>query len=306
MPQSIDLTSFEEHLYLKIADINKNPSSENFKVAKVYGKKERKSSQKRIFKTLGDYSVDTYYKNLVKPTITAYKGKSNTLDISKIKINNNNVSHTKRLGLIINDKKNYSITPLGEKYQKGEIKDTDLFKRQMLRYFSSLEDGNEERILFPYRACIKVLLDVGSINIHEFSFAIYSMDDSTPDSIERAIADINYLRENYKNLNLVSEANRNTILNELNDYFGTNYNETEIWTQRTTIYNQFVYFRNHLSLFTEFINIDSEGKINLIENNAAKARHLLSLDNRLEFEHNLQSLVSKYIQPFLNFVIFTI
>ena len=176
----------------------------------------------------------------------------------------------------------------------------------MLRYFSSLEDGNEERILFPYRACIKVLLDVGSINIHEFSFAIYSMDDSTPDSIERAIADINYLRENYKNLNLVSEANRNTILNELNDYFGTNYNETEIWTQRTTIYNQFVYFRNHLSLFTEFINIDSEGKINLIENNAAKARHLLSLDNRLEFEHNLQSLVSKYIQPFLNFVIFTI
>ncbi len=306
LPQSIDLTSFEEHLYLKIADINKNPSSENFKVAKVYGKKERKSSQKRIFKTLGDYSVDTYYKNLVKPTIAAYKGKSNTLDISKIKINNNNVSHTKRLGLIINDKKNYSITPLGEKYQKGEIKDTDLFKRQMLRYFSSLEDGNEERILFPYRACIKVLLDVGSINIHEFSFAIYSMDDSTPDSIERAIADINYLRENYKNLNLVSEANRNTILNELNDYFGTNYNETEIWTQRTTIYNQFVYFRNHLSLFTEFINIDSEGKINLIENNAAKARHLLSLDNRLEFEHNLQSLVSKYIQPFLNFVIFTI
>lgn len=306
LPQSIDLTSFEEHLYLKIADVNKNPSSENFKVAKVYGKKERKSSQKRIFKTLGDYSVDSYYKNLVKPTIKAYQGKTNVLDINKIKVNNNNVSHTKRLGLIINDKKNYSITPLGEKYRKGEIKDTDLFKRQMLRYFSSLEDGNAERILFPYRACIKVLLEVGCINIHEFAFAIYSMDDSTPESIERAIADIKYLRKNYKNLYLISEANRKSILKELNDYFGTNYNATEIWTQRTTIYNQFVYFRNHLALFTEFIKIDSEGKIVLVEKNAAKARHMLSLDNRLEFENNLQSLVSKYIQPFLSFVIFTI
>jgi superfamily II DNA or RNA helicase len=306
LPQSIDLTSFEEHLYLKIADVNKNPTSENFKVVKVYGKKERKSSQKRIFKTLGDYSVDSYYSNLVKPTIKAYKGKTNTLDISKIKVNNNNVSHTKRLGLIINDKKNYSITPLGEKYRKGEIKDTDLFKRQMLRYFSSLEDGNTERILFPYRACIKVLLEVGNVNIHEFAFAIYSMDDSTPESIERAIADIKYLRDNYKNLYLVSEANRKSILKELNDYFGTNYNATEIWTQRTTIYNQFVYFRNHLALFTEFIIIDSEGKIVLVEKNAAKARHLLSLDNRLEFENNHQTLLSKYIQPFLSFVIFTI
>lgn len=176
----------------------------------------------------------------------------------------------------------------------------------MLRYFSSLEDGNAERILFPYRACIKVLLEVGNINIHEFAFPIYSMDDSTPESIERAIADIKYLRDNYKNLYLISEANRKTILKELNDHFGTNYNATEIWTQRTTIYNQFVYFRNHLALFTEFIKIDSEGKIVLIEKNAAKARHLLSLDNRLEFESNLQSLISKYIQPFLSFVIFSI
>ena len=306
LPQSIDLTSFEEHLYLKIADVNKNPSSENFKVTKVYGKKERKSSQKRIFKTLGDYSVDSYYINLVKPTIKAFEGKTNTLDILEIKVNNNNVSHTKRLGLIINDKKNYSITPLGEKYRKGEIKDTDLFKRQMLRYFSSLEDGNAERILFPYRACIKVLLEVESININEFAFAIYSMDDSTPESIERAIADIKYLRDNFKNLYLISEANRNSILKELNDYFGTNYNTTEIWTLRTTLYNQFLYFRNHLALFTEFIKIDSEGKIVLVEKNAPKARHLLSLDNRLEFESDLPSLISKYIQPFLNFVIFTI
>ena len=313
LPQSINLTSFEEHLYLKIADVNKNPSSENFKAAKVYGKTERKSSQKRIFKTIGDTAFESYMNNLVKPTMVKYKkGKktipSNQLDIlsSSGKKSHNNVSHTERLGLIMKDKKEYSITPLGELFLKGKIKDNELFKRQMLRYFSSLEDGNAERILFPYRACIKVLLEVGSINLHEFTLAIYSMDDSRAESIERAISDINYLRDNYKNLGLVSEANRKSILKELNVYFGTKYSETEIWTQKTTIYNQFTYFRNHLSLFTEFIEIDSEGKIVLIEKNAAKARHLLSLDNRLEFENNHQTLLSKYIQPFLSFVIFTI
>lgn len=298
LPKSINLSSFEEHLYLKIADINKNPSSEKFKESKVYGKKERKSSQKRIFKTLGDYKVDTYYSNLVNPTLNLFKGNSVALDISKIKINNNNVSHTKRLGLIVDDKKKYTITPLGEKYLKGDIKDNELFKRQMLRYFSSLEDGNSERILFPYRACIKVLLEVGSLNMQEFAFAIYSMDDSTPESIERAIDDVNYLKENFKNLNLINEANRISILKEMNDYFGTNYNVTEIWTKRTTIYNLFGYFRNHLSLFNDFIKIDNEGNIILIDKKAPKARHLLSLDNRLEYENNLTKLISKYIQPF--------
>lgn len=305
LPESIDLATFEENLYLKIADVNKNPTSENFKVAKVYGSKERKSSQVRIFKTLGDYSVESYFKNLIQPTLSVYKGKTNVLHISKIKINNNNVSHTKRLGLIINDKKNYSITPLGEKYIKGEIKDTDLFKRQMLRYFSSLEDGNTERILFPYRVCIKVLLEVGSINVYEFAFAIYSMFDSRQDSINQAVSDINYLRENYKNLSLISEANRESILKEMNDYFGTKYNTTEIWTKRTTIYNQFVYFRNHLSLFTEFIIVDDKGAIVLLEKNEAKARHLLSLDNRLEFETKLENLIDKYTKPFLNIIVFS-
>jgi hypothetical protein len=305
LPQSIDLTSFEEHLYLKIADVNKNPTADNFKTAKVYGKTERKSSQKRIFKTLGDYGVDSYFENLVKPTIKAYKRKLNTLDINKIKINNNNVSHTKRLGLIVDDKKNYTITPLGEKYRNGEIKNNDLFKRQMLRYFSSLEDGNQERILFPYRACLKVLLEVGTINFHEFAFAIYSLFDSSEVSINQAISDIQYLRKEFSNIAMISEANRTSILKDLNEHFKTNYNETDIWNKKTAVNNQFIYFKDHLALFTEFIKIENQ-EIVLIEKNASKARHLLSLDNRLEFENNHQTLLSKYIQPFLSFVIFTI
>jgi superfamily II DNA or RNA helicase len=305
-PSSIDIKLFEEQLYLKIADVNKNPTSESLKSPITYGPKARKSSQKRIFKTLGDYSFDTYFKNLVEPTLQAFKNKNYALDLNSIKINNNNVSHTKRLGLIIDENKKYSITPLGEKYLNGEITNEELFKRQMLRYFSSLEDGSSERILFPYRTCLKVLFEVEKINIHEFTFAIYSMDDSSEESIERAVSDIFYIREHYKNLALINQANKQAILIELNNYFGTNYNETEIWTQRTTIYNQFAYFRNHLSLFSDFIEIDKLGSIVLIKEKLVKARNVLSVDNRMEFDKSVKSLISKYIQPFLNIVIFTL
>lgn len=305
LPNKIDLKSFEEKLYLKIADVNKNPTSVDFKSPKVYGKTERKSSQKRIFKTLGDYSVNTYFKNLVDPTIKKYDHSKKILNINEIKINHNNVSHTKKLGLIINEDKNYEITPLGEKYKKGEIKPNDLFKRQMLRYFSSLEDGNNERILFPYRSCLKILISVKSINFQEFSFAIFPLYDSSEESINNSINDIFYLREKYPNLNLSNESNRPLILSELNEYFNTNYTETDIWSKKTTINNQFIYFRDHLSLFTDFIKIENQ-EIKLIVNNIDKARHILSLDNRIEFVKNQRLLYLKYIQPFVNFIIFSI
>lgn len=305
LPESIDIKSFEESLYLRIAEVNKNPTEEIYKVAKTYGKTERKSAQKRIFKTLGDYSVRSYFKNLVIPTLNKYEGKSKALHISNIKINNNNVSHTKRLGLIVDNKSVYTLTPLGEMYMKGDINSAELFKRQMLRYFSSLEDGNTERILFPYRTCLKILLDVKTLNYYEFAFSIYSLYDSSEESIEQAILDINFLRETYPFLDVINEVNRKVILKELNEYFGTNYSETDIWAKKTTINNQYIYFRDHLSLFTEFIKIEDQVII-LIEKYAAKARYLLSLDNRLEFDTNHQSLLSKYIQPFLNIIVFTL
>lgn len=304
LPNTIDLKSFEEKLYLKIADVNKNSNDYVNEPRTLYGKTERKSSKKRVFKTLGDYSFEAYFNSCVNPTMNFFHGKTSTLNIDNIKINNNNVSHTKRLGLIINEKKDYTITPLGEIFKAGKIEQKELFKRQMLRYFSSLEDGNEERILFPYRACLKILLEVDSINFIEFAFAIYTLYDNSTDSINQAISDIKHLREKYPNLSIVNQANSDLILNELNEYFNTNYTETDVWKKKTTINNQFIYFRDHLSLFDEFIKIEKQ-EIHFMPKGEVKARHLLSLDNRLEFETDHNKLASKYIQPFINFVIFT-
>lgn len=210
-----------------------------------------------------------------------------------------------RLGLIVKDKKNYNITPLGKKYLKGEIDNQMLFKRQMLRYSTYLEDSNDTRLLFPYRACLKIIEQTKSLNFFEFAFGVNTLYDSSNESIQEAIDSILILREKYPNLLLVNEANRTVILDELNELFNSQYSLTDIWTKRTTLYNQYGYFRNHLSIFTDFIKIEKQ-EICLIPEKINKLNQLLALDNRLEYEKDHKSIINKYISPFLNFVIFSI
>lgn len=298
LPKTIDLSKFSDSLYLKVADVNKNPSSEKFKEARIYGKKERKSDTKRIFKTLGDYSFESYFKSLVIPTIRKFVSTDEIIDSKDLKINNNNVSHTKRLGLITKVKNGYSLTPLGIEYFNHNITDLVLFQKQMLRYFSSVEDNGCVKILFPYRACLKVLMRVQKISFHEFVFAIYTIEDSSNDSIIRAISDIYYLRANYSNLLLVNSNNRQHILDELNDYFGTKYTITEIWTHKTTIYNQFIYFKNHLALYERFITIGKDGEICFIKKNLLSARVRLAVDNKLEYDKDIESISNTYTTNF--------
>jgi len=307
LPSNINIDDFTDKLYLKIATVNANPTESLFNPIKKYGKKDRKSGYKRIFKTLGDYSVDAYFKSLVHPTINKYKALESSLTLTNIeaKINNNNVSHTVKLGLIVKNKKQYDLTPLGKKYMSGEIDDMTLFKRQMLRYSTYLEDLDESRLLFPYRACLKIIEQTKSLNFFEFAFGVNTLYDSKSSSIQEAIDSILILRKKYPNLLLVNEANRLTILDELNLSFNSEYSLTDIWTKRTTLYNQYNYFKNHLSIFSDFIEIKNQS-IYLISGKSNKLNQLLALDNKLEYEINHQSVMERYISPFFSFVIFSL
>lgn len=304
-PNEISLDEFEEKLYLKIAHVNKNPSTLKYNSPKNYAKLERKSGQVRIFKTLGDYSFNTYFNKLVIPSMNKFKGKKRVSSID-LKVNHNNVSHTRRLGLITRDSKDFILTPLGNEYINETIEDKELFKRQMLRYFTEDNKNQNPRFLFPYRACIKILLEVKSISFYDFAFGIYHLYDGSEESILGAIQDIRFLREEYPKLSSVNDHNKSRILKELNDYYSTSYSENDIWAKKTTINNQFIYFRDHLSLFDEFIEIDADKKIVLKHNSESKARHMLSYDNRLEFENDPKVIMNKYIQPFLNVLLFSL
>jgi len=310
LPEEIDLKDFKQNLYLKIAEVNANPVNYGYK-SKKYGRKERKSNYKRIFKTIGDMAANTYQINLVDPTIRKFGSKEVLLSSSELEItlngktSHNNISHTERLGLTIKKDGKYQLSPIGVQYFEKELDFKNLFCKQMLRYYSVEKDNGNQRILFPYRACLRILLNAKSTNFVEFIFCIYSLLDSSNESILEAIEGINYIRANYPNLEITNEKNKQSVLKELNDYFGTSYTLTEVWTKATTIYNQYIYFRSHLKLLDEFIDSDSN-IIKLKENKEGGLRVLLATEDSLERENSEEKLKSIYTSSFLLFIVFSL
>lgn len=306
LPTEFDVKDFEKKLYLKIAEVNGNPTRLDRKTIK-YGRSERKSDYKRIFKTLGDYSVESYKKNLVMPTIDKFRSKDQVLSVAKLQINHNNISHTERLGLIVKEKEGYRLSPLGIQLFEKKIDFDSLFKQQMLRYFSLISDKQGSRILFPYRSCLKILLEAKSVNFIEFAFCLYSLIDSSSESIREAIEDIQFLRKKYPSIEILNEANKPKVLRELNEHFGTNFSVTDIWAKKTTIVNQFIYFRNHLMLFRNFIILDEKtGTISIINGKEKELRELLFKDSSLEKEKDETILKTKYIQKLIIFLLFSL
>ena len=112
MPQEINISEFEEGLFLKIAEVNGEPTR-FIRKTKKYEEKARKSEYKRIFKTLGDYAVESYKENLVFPTLKKFTNEYSLLSMNQIKINHNNVSHTKRLNLIVAEHNKFRLTSKG-------------------------------------------------------------------------------------------------------------------------------------------------------------------------------------------------
>lgn len=304
LPKYIDVDKFKENVYLKIAEVNGDPNTYSYKTIK-YGRKERKSNFKRNFKTLGDYSFESYKNNLVDPTINKFDRFDSTLQNSDLKTNNNNVSHTLRLGLISKSEKNFTLTPLGRKYFRNEIDFESLFKQQMLKYFSTDDEIQSSKILFPYRACLKILLNTKKVSYIEFVFNLYTLVDSSQESLLEAIEGINYLRKNYPNIEITNIANRESLLNELNEYFGTNYSMTDIWEKKTTVNNQFIYFRNHLSLFNEFIDAD-QNSIFLKSSKEGLLRTILDENDSIEKESSVDKLTGVYQGGVIIFTIFSL
>jgi len=297
IPKEFDITKFAEGLFLRIAEVNSEPTRYRYKT-NVYGKTERKSHYKRVFITIGDYSFRSYRDNLVLPTMDKFRNKDDVLQMEKIKINHNNVSHTRRLGLIAKVKGGYKLTPLGRQFFESKVSFNKIFKRQTLRYFRTVTEKGQTRISFPYRVWLKVLAKVKSINLAEFAFSLYLLPDSRKESIDQAILDIKHIKEKYPNIEVLNEANKARVLSELNEHFGTSFESKDIWKKKTTVYNQYAYFRDHLSLFDDAIGIDSKGSIYLLPYCESKIVSLLVQDQYLEKEENHNTLKNRYCEAF--------
>ena len=81
------------------------------------------------------------------------------------------------------------------------------------------------------------------------------------------------------------------------------YSETDIWSKKTTINNQFIYFRSHLSLFDGFIQTSTE-KVSILEGYEHIGYNYLSEDNKLEYEKDQNKRYIQYVGPLIIVAIF--
>lgn len=255
LPEEIDVDDFLESITLEIAAVNKNPQG-TVGIGSKLGKKERISTFKRVFKTLGDYTPVKYKESLVDPTIDKIADTVTEYARKDIAFSNNNVSHTQRLGLIeLKSNKKFVLTELGNAYKASALSFNEVFKNQMLKYSLKAEMVD----IYPYRIALEVLKVSKTINYHEFLYGLYSLqpNDNQSKMVGDVIEGINNIRNNFPNLELTSEANKESILEELNSTHPVGFNYNDVWTDRTTTANQYRYFRRHLELFDEFIKNDT-------------------------------------------------
>ena len=259
IPEHFDLSEFTKQIHLRIAEVNSEPKLHDRDKKAVTS---RRSSFQTLFKPLGDYGYQSYRDNLVLPTVTRYVNEEDVLTHSDIQINHNNVSHTLRLNIIRKvSGRYYELTNRGKLLKNKKTDFEELFKVAMLEYNSGTPGNN----FHPYRVALTVLGEVSKFNYIEFLFGVYTMQDETADSISDSINIIEDIRKDYPNIRVLSNKNKEKVLEELNNRYGVSFSHVEAW-QSTTSNNKYIYFRNHLTLFpgtNEFadeIMIDDEGK----------------------------------------------
>lgn len=254
LSKDIDYDKFCNNLALRISVANAKPTGATG-LGSTLGKRERGSTITRVFKTIADYNYEALRESLIDPTIAKFGRVDGRYSRADILINNNNVSHTQRLGLIAKcDRNAFELTPLGKQYRAGEIEFPALFAKQALLYGYE-KDGNT---LFPYRAALKVLARVNTLNYLEFLYGIYAMDISVPEeeAVDLSVTKINLLREEYPNIMATSVGNQEEVRQILNGVMEVEYSERDVWTDRTTTGNQYRFFLNHIGLFANCFIID--------------------------------------------------
>lgn len=280
----LNIKDFENSLVLRVAEVNKNPSIVGAHEWNESKPNARKSEVKRVFVSIGDYTLESYLESLIMPTLAKFTDMDAEMSGESLKVNNNNVSHAVRIGVLSKKNKMYSVTPLGREVAANKNIYASAAKEQLLKYHCQNKDTGD--ILFPYRAMLKLFLEFDHVTKFEFLYCIYSMRSTSERAVEEAAEKIRYLRATYPNLNILSDKNKEKILEILNVKYNVAYGYKDIWTCKTTTYNQFNYFKKHLWTFdTIFITKEAKtdkGKIQIDPGMQPAIRELLELTKDIE------------------------
>ncbi len=136
---------------------------------------------------------------------------------------------------------------------------------------------------------------------------MYLIKTPSLDAYNHALNNIYFLRENYPNLSILNENNRKKVLEKLNVKFNTSYSLNDIWKKRTTVYNQWIYMKNHLLIYENLINYDSKEKYLYINPNNKKYISNILDETKILFEDmDNKELTLFYENKFIKFKKYTI
>ncbi len=292
LSEQLDLYEFSDNLGLRIAEVNKDPSN----IAKefIVNKVSRTSGTKRTFRTVGDYNIEAYFNRLVLPTLEKYDTFSKGLSRDAITINHNNVSHCVKIGALIEKDLKFYVTDIGKAMFEYRDLYVDIFKEQMLKYYEL--DTITRVPKFPYRMALRVLAELEYITKFEFVYSLYIGKNFGKQGEQEAIERVKYLRLTYPNIEILNEANKRIVLEALNAKFNTTLTFEDIWTSRTTVYNQFNYILKHLLSWKDiFDESASKSEIRLLPGGAERITDVLNKSSEIE-TCPLDSLKRNYIQ----------
>jgi superfamily II DNA or RNA helicase len=291
LPTAFDVNEFEQNLYVRIADVNRDPDRSPMDEIKKL--RSRKSGSERVFRTIGDYKWESYYSSLIKPSLEAFESVTSIVEMKLIsKINNNAASHAMKLGALeLVDSNMFKLTEIGKLIKKSPTDFEGIFKEQILKY----HERNTESILFPYREILKLLCNFQSISFFEFCFSLAGVSELKPDFHSVINKRFEYVRDSYANIDMASEKNKLAILEKLNGDLDTKFTPKDVWTTSTTVANQWIYWRNHLLLFSPAVEIGNNGKqLRLTPAKIDEVREMLAKTHSIEAENDSAALEAMF------------
>jgi hypothetical protein len=102
--------------------------------------------------------------------------------------------------------------------------------------------------------------EVNELGFIDFVFGIYSLqiDPQRGVLLQEAINAAKTIQANYPRIELTNEANKQSVLDQLNKLHPTGFPYNDVWTDRTTTGNQFRYLIRHLELFEEIFKFENK------------------------------------------------
>lgn len=299
LPTKLDIDNISENLYLQIAQVNKNPMTGLSTTEYIHVAGDRKLEMERSFKSIVDYSVDSYKKD-VDATLNRFSIVGKTiLNRSEVQVgkSHNNVSHTLRGGFIQqNSDKSYVISILGKKYLNGENDFFEVLKYQLLKH--SFFNKTKKNLLFPYRALFQIFLYIEKFSRLEFLYSLFSAQSTDAATIEEMKERIIYLQDTYYSIETLNNENKEKVLKMLNNKYGLKYSMGDVWSKPkiTTAGNQFLYFKNHLvNVYSDIFKAegntiikknDTEDKIKELLTKTKEVENITSEEEYIEYYFN--------------------